>query len=193
VSGISQSTLTALALQGLIVLLILRRSFQIARGTPASIPRLLLLPAFLVLIFAIAELQATVLVPWTFPGFLVLDIGVALATATVVARLAEPRVEVFRDPAGHLMFRVGLLLPLVYVGLFVARIGVELAYFPALLNFGSSGAAGASPPYSSQVALVAIDVLFALSTGFLTGPSVAVLQRLRGFARADSAPAAPRA
>lgn len=178
---LSQSTLSALAFQGLIVLLILRRSYQMARGTTASTARLLLLPLFLLLIFGLAEYEATVWVPWTFPAFTALDVGVVILGTILFGRLAERRVEVEPGPGGEPVFRVALPIAIVYVLLFVARLGVELAYFPALVSFGPSPTGAGLPPFNSQVALVVIDLLFALSTGLLTGRTIGVFRRLREF------------
>ena len=78
-----------------------------------------------------------------------------------------------RTPKGRWLYRGGLALPVVWLSLFLLRYGVELALLGQVYLFTPySTTAKAVPTFAA--ALIAVDALFAASTGLVMGDSVGI-------------------
>ncbi|HTT26214.1 MAG TPA: hypothetical protein VMH90_04540, partial [Thermoplasmata archaeon] len=142
-----------LLLTALIFLIIARRSYLMARGVPYSVERLVgqaALYLFLLAFTLVFDLE--VLPVWT----LAIDVGL-LAVGAGIASVHVRRVTEFtqRDD-GRWIYRLGLLLPAVYLGLYVVRVIVELLLVPSAL-----GMSGTIPSLDAlqQVALATVEAL----------------------------------
>jgi hypothetical protein len=159
-----------LAIYSLVFILVIGRSIRLARGVPFSTNRLWVQAGIYLFLFVITiVLDLTVLPVWIFG----LDAGVlgvgAWLSSSYVRRITEFTVR----PDGLWMYRLGILLPMIYLGLYAVRIVVELVVLPD--PFGATGPLPTLAPLQ-QLALAAVDTLFALSAGLLVGRSVGVYQ-----------------
>ena len=176
--------LTAIVIQVAIVLVILRRSYAMTQGVPYSKLRLVALPALILILWGLSELESTLLTPWAFPYLIALDLAILIGTALGFTPVAERMTEVNRDPSGNLSYRIGFSLAALFVGAFVIRITVAVALFPSSLEFGSPS--GGFPPLGQQVVLGVIDALFSVSAGLILARSMGI-QRRWEEARGDAA------
>lgn len=160
-------------------LLIGRRIVGMVQGAPLSIGRLVGFAAVYLALCALALGTDLLIEPW-WVGLL--DAAIIAAIALTLPATIESSVSVYRGPGGRWYFKMGVWVPVVYLTLFLGRIGLEIgvlgidpfAYSPFSVSFTTE-----------QRALLAIvDALFAVSTGLLVARSVAVY---RSFHRAQRA------
>jgi hypothetical protein len=78
-----------------------------------------------------------------------------------------------RTPAGRWLYRGGLALPAVWLSLFLLRYGVELALLGQVYLFTPYPSTAVAIP-TFAAALIAVDALFAASTGLVMGDSVGI-------------------
>lgn len=177
---ISQAALGGYFLVALISIIILRRTYSLTRGTPVRTTRLVILPVIYVALY-VSELagiwyagagssQTNLL----YAGFGA-DVVLLIVGTLVAERLTRPHVELYQPaPDGDWWYRLRPFLPILYVVLFVVRIGLEAAVI---------GESPFSVPTPAQYdaftpvelySLFAVDALWGLTTGFLIGRSWAV-------------------
>ena len=179
--------LTAIGIQVVIVLLIVRRSYFMTKGVPYSGLRLVALPVLILILWAVSELQSLLLTPWAIPYLIALDLVILIGSSLAFARVAERMTHVYREPSGDWYYRIGSSIAVLFVGAFVVRLTVALVLFPSSLEFGSPP--GGFPPTGQQVVLGIIDALFSMSAGLLVGRSVGIHRRWNA-ARASAESAA---
>jgi hypothetical protein len=173
----SSPELFAIGLQVVIVLLIVRRSYSMARGVPYNGLRLAVVPALILFLWGLSELQSLLLTPWALPYLIALDLVILILTSLAFARLAERMTQVRRGPSGHWSYQIGFSIAALFLGAFVIRLGVAVVLFPSSLVFGSM--TGGFPPTQQQVVLALIDALFSVSAGLLVGRSLGVYRKWR--------------
>ena len=179
VAAPSQSELLAYGFVLLLGFFILRRSYRLTQGVPLSSVRLVLLPVVYVLLY-VAELASISFVgvvssiaPLTYVS-LGVD-GALLALGVVLSYLYTLRhVEIYPTPGqSGWSYRMNAFLPVLYVVLFFARVGIE-AVVLGLSPFEFPTAASLTGlPTLSLLAFAIVDALWGLSTGFLVGRSAA--------------------
>jgi hypothetical protein len=148
------------------LVLVLRRAYRTARGTRLSRGRLFVYAGFYLLLL-VAQLFLTYLILpwWTVP----LDLGVVAVGAVLFTGYTRRRVEIYQDPKGRWMYRLGAQAAVLYVVLYVLRIALEVVYFPSFVSFGPpTGAPPSIGPLAVGILLL-VDTLLSLSTGFLLG------------------------
>jgi hypothetical protein len=171
------SELTAIGIQLVIVLLVIRRSYAMAKGVPYSVVRLAVLPVLIGVIWGLTELESVLLTPWAVPYLMVLDLAILLGSSWGFIGVAERMTHVGRDPSGTVSYRIGFSLAALFVIVFLVRISLALTLFPSSLEFGSPP--GGYPPVGQQVVLAAIDALFSVSVGLLVARSIGIRRRVR--------------
>jgi hypothetical protein len=178
----SSALILPIVIEVVMVLVILRRSYRMSRGVPYSGSRLVALPVLLLVLWGFTELESLPLTPWALPYLIALDAAILVVTSLLFARVAERFTQVYRDLSGRRTYRIGFSIAALFVGAFVARLALAVAFFPASLSFGA-GPSGFPPP-SQQVVLASIDAVFSLSVALLVGRSLGVH---RGWKRPSAA------
>lgn len=183
-SGYTSAEATAIVVQLIIVLFIVRRSYRMAQGVPYSLARLLLVPILILALWGASELGAILLIPWALPYLIVLDAAILVATAALLTGVAEGMTRVTRDPSGAASFTISFSLAAIYLATFLVRLGLAAALFPSSLEIGAP--VGGYPPYDQQLVLAAIDAVYSLSAGLLVGRAIGIYRKI---ARAPAAAA----
>jgi hypothetical protein len=173
-----------------IVLLIIRRSYSMSRGVPYSLPRLLVLPALILVLWALSELESTLLTPWAVPYLIALDLAILVATLLGIAGVAERMTEVHRGPSGLWSYRIGFSLAALYLAAFLVRVIVSALWFPSSLEF--TRPSGGFPPASQQLVLALIDTLYSVSAGLLAGRTLGIYRRVRAASTGPESGSAAR-
>ncbi|MCI4368603.1 MAG: hypothetical protein L3K09_03465 [Thermoplasmata archaeon] len=185
-AGYSSPELFAIAIQLAIVLLIVRRSYAMTKGVQYSLTRLAVLPAVILFLWALSELEQVLLTPWALPYLTVLDVGVLIGSAVAFTPIAERMTSVERDTSGGGSYRIGFSITALFLAAFLLRLILEVALFPAALEFGAPP--GGYPPEGQQVAIGLVYALFSVSVGLLVGRSLGVYRRWERSARSSLRP-----
>jgi hypothetical protein len=170
-SGGPSSTETALILLVIIVLIFVRRALLIVRGSVVNPARLFAFAGFYTVLFALVVAFGTVEPP------LILYVGLP-ALLVVSAFFATRHVKGHvvleqRPPDPRWYYKLHPWILVVYVVLFVARIGISIAVLGPSAAFTYGAPVSGLPPLSAAL-LDIVDVLFAASTGLLLGRTVGV-------------------
>ncbi len=171
----------SLLLAAFIGLLIVRRAVLQLRGAPLSTARLVGYALLYPLLFAlVAGLESLPLLPLWSLG---VDVAAAAVGAWAAVSYVERTVVVYSE-GGRWMYRLGLVVPLVYVGLFLGRLALELAV--GIDPFAPSITA-LSP--TNTLLLEVVDALFGFSTGMAVGRNLGVYRAWqRRLAQSTPAP-----
>ena len=134
---------------------------------------------FYVLVFLLVEAEVLRL-PWGVlsraAGFF--DVLLLLAGALPAYGYAARTTTLERTPAGHWTYRGRVAIPVLWLGLFLLRYGVELALLGRVyLLTPTPTHAVPIPTYAA--ALIIVDALFALSTGVVLGNSLGIYSAYR--------------
>jgi len=175
--SLSSAELTAIGVQLLIVLLVVRRSYRMTQGVPVSVVRLAVFPALLVLLWALTTLESIFLTPWAIPYLIGLDTALLALTAVLFTGVAQRAAVYYRNEAGAWCYRIGFALAGVFVVAYLVRLVLTLALFPAAFEIGVVPTG--YPPEIQQIALAAIDAMFSVSVGLLLGRSFGVYRGWR--------------
>jgi hypothetical protein len=159
------------------------------QGVPCSAARLVVLPALILVLWGVSELESILLTPWALPYLVALDFVILLATSFATIGIAERMTKVSPGRPGSRTYQIGFSLAALFVGAFVIRLSVAVALFPSSLEFGSLP--GGFPSVQQQVVLGVIDALFSVSVGLLVGRSLGIARKVRA-ARAGSSGAEAR-
>ena len=188
---VSSAAVEEYAVVALLGLYLLRRTYRMTQGVPATTVRLVLVPIFYVGLYAlelagigfaaVGSSEAT-----RFYGALSADVAL-LAVGTYVAhRVASRQVELYRPPGkSDWYYRLRPLLPVTYIVLFFVRVGLETAFLgiaPFTVPTTAQFDALSTP---SLTILFVVDALWGLTTGFLVGRSGAVYA---AWKRAEAGP-----
>jgi hypothetical protein len=99
-----------------------------------------------------------------------------IAAAAWSYRYADSRIAFWRGGDGSVYFKGGVLLYLVYVVGFIARISIDIAVFgPSFLTFTASEALTSTALYAT----IATDLLLMFGLGLLVGRNLRILKRAR--------------
>ena len=157
------------------------RAFRMTRGVQVSPTRLVALAGLWLLLFLVLVVSDATLEPvWALPlEFGILGVGFVAATLHV-----RNVVELSEGPGGTLTYRLGFLLPAVYLGALAARLVLDLTVLGVNpLGAAASGAPATAPSGAALAALVLVNGLFSASAGLLIGRSVGVLTAVRARER----------
>jgi hypothetical protein len=165
----------AILIQLVIVLLVIRRSYAMAQGVPYSLARLAALPALIIVLWGLSELESILLTPWGLPYLIALDVVILVGSSFAFAPVAQRATQVTLDSSAVGTYRIGFSITALFIVAFIARLAVAILLFPAALEFGAPP--GGYPPMAQQLVLGLIDALFSLSAGLLVGRSVGVHRR----------------
>jgi hypothetical protein len=178
-----------LVVTGLIFLVIARRAIQMARGVPYSTPRLVAQACLFLFLFGFTILFDLEFLPaW----MLAIDTALLAPSAGIATRHVRRVIQFDQRADGQWMYRLGILLPAIYLGLYAVRLAVEIVVVPAVLT--GSGTIPLLDPLQ-QYALAGVDGLFAVSAGLLVGRSFGVYEayseRMRNLPPIPSGPPPP--
>ena len=183
----------SLVFLALIVLLLARRTYTLIHGALYSPGRLFGFAAFALLFFALfagTTLYAA-LGTWGWPAWLIL--APYAAAVAVVALLAEPQVHrtarFEQRPDGTTYYRLPWPVPVLYLVLFTARLGIELVLFG--LSSVATFSVPSSLPVDVLLVTIGFDLLYAGSVGLLLGRGFGTLRAWRDAQRAPSGSGAP--
>ncbi len=177
VTSYSSAELTAILIQVVIALLVIRRSYAMTQGVPYSAARLVVLPVLVLVLWGGSELESVLLTPWALPYLVALDLAILVVTTFAFTGIAERMTQVNQGPPGNWSYQIGFSLAALFVGAFVIRLSVAVALFPTSLEFGSPP--GGFPPIQQQAVLGIIDALFSISVGLLVGRSLGISRKVR--------------
>ena len=175
----------------LLVLIVVRRTVRQVQGAPFSVTRLVVFAAVYVLLFvalASATLLASVATWGTDADALLLPYGaVPVLAAFFAAPYVERVVQFERREDGQWYYRLSWHIPVLFLALFLTRVVAELAVF------GPSGAVPSFPPppppsTAALYVLIAVDLLFGLSLGLMTGRGLGVVRAHRALPADPAAP-----
>ncbi len=184
---------TSLIILAIIVLIVARRTYSMIQGARYSEVRLFAFGGFALVFFG--AFAATTLyvalgvwgmIAWGLLGPYVL---VVVAAAWVTAPHVRKVVRFERREGGQLYYRLPWVIPVLYLILFVARLGIEVVLFgtAALVTFSLP----TSLPLVLLVILIGFDLLYGASLGLLFGRGIGVRRAHQDLARSDSLPAVP--
>ena len=168
---------TSLILVAIVVFVFVRRILASLRGTRLSEGRLFGYAVLVGAIFVLTTFAGITILPWYS---FVLDAAVGAGLAVVSYLHVQQRVVIERVGPDRWIYRLGPLIPILYLVLFVIRLGLDLVVLN-IQPFGTSALPASLSPTTIAVFLI-VDVLFAASTGLSIGRSVGVYrewQRLR--------------
>ena len=189
---LSPAEIDALAVLALVVLVMARRTYLLSRGTRYSPVRVFGFGAFpLVLFGALAASTIYLAVVAWGPAALGLTaaygaviLGVAFASAPRVRRTVAFELR----PDGRLYYRLPIVVPLLSLLLFLARVAVEVALF-GLAAFATF-TLPTGVPTDALLVLITTDVLFGASVGLVLGRGSGVYAARRGRGRGATDPSA---
>lgn len=167
-----------LVFEGLIALLVLRRTILIARGTRYSETRVVVSALFYVLLTGSVLLEDAFL----FPTY-VIGIDVAVLVVVMVLTLPHTRqhVQFIPGPTGW-TYKLPMFIGLVYVSLFVVRTAITLIFAPQLVEAEFGETTGISSlSGNAYIAVAVVDLLLSGSTGLYFGRSAGVVLAYRSL------------
>jgi hypothetical protein len=169
---------TTLIIFLILVFFLARRTVALLQGTRYSVGRLTAFASFYVLLFGLLAFSTvfTVIGLWGSIGYALIPAYAAVVVAaTLVARPFVQRRVVFESRSdGEWYYRLPVVVPALYLVLFVVRFGVEIVVLGP--SFLASPFLPPSLPTGLVAVLVGVDLLFGMSTGILIGRSVGVYQ-----------------
>lgn len=176
---VSSSELASYApLLAILVLVVGVRILRTVQGAPLSVGRLVGFAVVYVLLGVLALGADALIEPW---WVLLVEAAIVAVVALSLPPTIEATVHVYRGPGGGWHFKLGVWVLVAYLGLFLARIVIEIGVLGIDPFAYARFAAGFS---TEQLALLGIvDGLFALSIGLLLARSVAIY---RSFRRAEA-------
>lgn len=182
---LSSADTSALIVLAVLVLLLARRTYRLAQGTPYSPARVFAYGGLSALLFGFFA-ASTIYVALGTWGNLAYALLAPYAVAVVgSAAFAEPRIRRlvrFEDREdGQTYFRLPLVVPVLTLVMFVVRASVEI------WQFGLSAIGSLSFPTSLSLGaletLIAFDLLYGASIGLLIGRGVAIRTAFNARAR----------
>ena len=184
---LSANDASTIVIVAIIVVVIARRVVGMVRGAPVSPPRLFGFAILFGFLFVVGIFSTLSQLPvWTYG----LDAAVVVV-ASVLATWYVQRIVVIEWRNGAWYYRLGVVIPVVYIALFATRLALDavvLGIDPFAPPMGGPVLTG------TKLGLVTVvDALFAFSTGLLVGRSVGVYLEYKKKAAAGPPPASATA
>ena len=172
----------------LIVLILVRRTYYLIHGSVYSTGRIFAWGVFGVLVFLIfaASTLYTAIGTWGEIAWVLVApyAGVVVATAILTTPIVRRVVRFERRPDGSDFYRLPWLVPVLYLVLFTARFGLELAVF-GVAAF-SSVALPTQLPTALLLLVIAFDLLYAVSLGLVFGRGIGVMKAHDAWVRTQA-------
>jgi hypothetical protein len=170
----------------LVVVLIGRRVYLSVRGTSINPASLLGFAGFFVVLFALTVVGGFYLYPSYWLAGLAADAAALVAAVWLGIRYTRRRVEIWRRPDGVWMYRTGVFIVAVYLTLFAVRLLLDLL----VVGVNPLAPMASTPTLSpvASVSLLAVDALFAVSTGLFLGRNIGVYLVYRAALRREPPP-----
>ena len=191
---IPPSETSALVVLVLFLAIIARRTIRQIQGARYSVARLAVFAGFYVLLFgalAFSTLYAAVSA-WGWGALALLAPYAAIPTVAAISAIPHiRRVAQFEQREnGQWFYRLSWHVPVLYLGLFVARLLAEVAVF------GLAGVVVSYPPpvpssEAGLLILLGVDLLFGVSLGLLLGRGIGVVRAYRDLPATAPAPPSP--
>ncbi len=190
---LSSADQTALFILALIVLLLIRRTIALYQGARYGNVRIFAYGGFSMVLFGYFA-ASTIYVAWSVWGptalaLLAPYLAIVALTAWFVRPIVERRVQFDTRPDG-VYYRLPILIPVLYLVFFIARVSVEIGLFGL-----ASIATFSIPSVVSTldlVILIAFDLLFGASIGLLLGRGLGVRKAYESRPKPAEAPLASK-
>jgi len=185
---------TELFLIVIIVLILARRTYAMIQGTTYSAARLFVFAGFYVVIYLVLS-YGTLAGAFAYWGSSTYLLILAYVAIPVVAGLvAAPRVERvvhFEQRAdGQWYYKLGWVVPVAYLVLFVTRLVAEVVILGPSA-FYITFPPPPAPSLGALITLVAVDLLFGVSLGLLLGRGFGVYRAYQKLPKPAPAPPPP--
>lgn len=185
--GLSSADTSAVVVLALLVLVLARRTYAVARGAPYSPTRVFAYGGFSAVLFVFFAASTIYVAAGAWGSVALALVAPYVAVVAGSAALAEPRIRrmvKFEERGdGQVYYRLPWVVPLLTLVLFVARASVEI--WQLGLSAVASFSFPTSLPLEALGVLIAFDLLYGLSIGLLIGRGLAI--RAAFNARASSA------
>ena len=184
---IGPTGIATIAVVALIVVFIARRIVGMIRGAPVSPARLFGFAVLFSFLFVVGIASTISQLPvWTYA----ID-GAVVVVASIVSTWYVQRIVVIEWRNGTWYYRLGAVIPIVYIVLFATRLALD----EVVLGVDPFAAPTGGPVLTGTKLLVVtvVDALFAFSTGLLIGRSVGVYLEYKKKAAEGPPPASPAA
>jgi hypothetical protein len=171
----------------LILLRVAYRTFANYRGVVFSLPRTVgyacVYVALGVLFSALSYFQGVSYL------LAVPEVLLAVVAAFWSYKYTDRRISFWRAPGGSLFFRGGVVIYVIYLAGFIARLSIDVAFgASSIFSFASGVQLSGAALYGSM----ATDLLLILGVGLLIGRNIRVIRRYRRIQRGqESLPSAP--
>ncbi len=172
-TSFSSADSTTLIVVVVVILILARRVARMVSGAPVSTGRLFGYAAVFLGLFVLLAVADYAITPWWLYAAMA---AAAIVVAVAVLPWVERSVEIYRGPLGQWYYRLGVIIPALYVALFAVRIVLDFTVLGLTNPFGASVSA---PTGLAFVAFAVVNILFAASTGMLVGRSVGVYRALQ--------------
>ncbi|HYK93152.1 MAG TPA: hypothetical protein VEY07_03815 [Thermoplasmata archaeon] len=179
--ALSSQDSVALLIVVIIVAVIVRRSVAMAQGTTLSLGQLIASGALYVVLFGVVALEELLILPIYV---VVVEAAIVVLVGLSAAPWVQRRVSVYQSPGAGWSFRLGVTIPVIYVGLFVLRIALDFLVL-GIDPFGPPPAGFSLSP-SATALLVAVDGLYAVSTGLVIARTLGIYRAYAAVARSSS-------
>ena len=177
----------------ILVLILVRRTLGLVRGTRYSLPRLITFAGLYALLFgALGALTIYAAVGTWGPIGGTLSVpyaAVVLGAALLAAPYVQRIVRFERREGGAWYYRLPGIVPVLTLGLFLLRFVAEIAVFG--IQAVSSPVLPSTLPENVLGVLVGIDLLFGVSVGLLLARAIGVSRAFRALPPAPEATTAP--
>jgi hypothetical protein len=167
--SLSSSDATSLVLVALFVLIVGRRMVLMLRGAPIRPERMFAFAGIYTVLFLVVIATSLSQLPlWSYA----IDGAVAVVAAVGATFVVQGRVVIeWRNEQWY--YKLGIAIPLVYLVLFVARLGLDVAVL-GINPFDFAPPSTAPLSGIDLVTVAVVDALFAFSTGLLVGRTAGV-------------------
>jgi hypothetical protein len=177
----------AIVVLAIIVLLLVRRTLALARGTPYGPVRVFLYGGFSMILFVVFGFSTIDAAVGTWGPVALALVAAYAAIVGLAALLAAPRVRALarfeRRADGILYYRLPIVIPALTIVLFLVRAAIEALVF-GLAAF-TTFALPTSLPVGSLYLLIAVDLVFGVSIGLLFGRGIGVRSAHRALPPED--------
>jgi hypothetical protein len=160
----------------ILVLLLVRRTFRVMRGSRVSRGRTLVFTAWY-FAFAGILIGISYAAGGVGPTDLALYLLVGAVGLFVSDKLSDRRIGFWKGADGQIYYRGAVIIYIVYIVALIARLSIDLIYIgPQAFNFDFSSTV--VPSATAVNAGIVTDVLLCLGAGMIIGRNIRVLKRL---------------
>jgi hypothetical protein len=191
---LSSSDQSGLIVLAIIVLIMARRTYMLSQGARYGPTRIFAYGAFSMFLFAYLA-GSTIYLAWAVWGPLALALlapylAIIAAAAWAFRPVVERHVKFETRADGAVYYRLPVILPVLTLVFFLARVGAEIALFG--VGFIATLAIPAGVTSLSLAILIALDLLFGTSIGMLIGRGLGVRGAYAAQHPASDAPLASK-